>query len=197
MSSRVCVDLVACSRGKIVGGLEQASSARDGLSVRHGRMLDMEIEVDLLGVPVGPIGWDVIGRVLHSDDPPILGVEDTLELIVAENPASEHPRPEPAFGREVSCIEHDDLTDDLHPVIFSHVSPMCDENSRPPLHEDLVTPPHRVDPGDVHSRRAYGPGDSSRGWGSLDANSRAMPCSPSPRAAPFQVLTWRCGGGGR
>ena len=32
-------------------------------------IVDMEIDVHLLGIPVGPIGWHVIGSELDADDP--------------------------------------------------------------------------------------------------------------------------------
>ena len=119
MASWVGVDLVPLSCGQVVGSPQKPGSKPDGLRVGQHWVVDVEIEMDLLRVSVGPFGRDVVGRELHADHPPIFRVEDAMELVVRENLACEHARPEGALGGQVGCIEHDYLTHDLHAQILA------------------------------------------------------------------------------
>lgn len=68
--------------------------------------------MDLLGIPVGPVGWDVAGSELHTDDPFAISVDHRMEPIVGEHPTLEHPRPERTLDFDVGGVEHDDVTDE-------------------------------------------------------------------------------------
>lgn len=119
MPSGVGVELVTFWRRQIVGCFQQPGSKSHGLRLRHGRVVDVEIEMHLLGRTVRPIGRDVIVGELHADHPLIVRIEHAVELVIAEHPASDHPRPEVALGGQIGCIEHDDLPHDLHGEIFA------------------------------------------------------------------------------
>ena len=62
--------------GGQVSSLEEASAKGDGFGVGTAGILDVEVEVDLLCIAVGPLGRIVVGCELHADHPSPLGVED-------------------------------------------------------------------------------------------------------------------------
>lgn len=70
--------------------------------------------MDLLRVAVWPNGRDVVRRQLHPDDPPIVGVEDTMKPVVGEHSATEHRCPKRTLRCQVTGVEHDDLAHDPH-----------------------------------------------------------------------------------
>lgn len=52
MPGRVGVHLVALGRVQVLGGQQQPGAERHGLVVRARHVLDVEVEVNLLGAPV-------------------------------------------------------------------------------------------------------------------------------------------------
>ena len=112
----VGVDLVALGGGEIVGSLQQTSAERDDLIVGARRVVDVEIEMDLLRCAVGPVGRGVVGCELHADPPLTVGVDDAVPALVGvgDDAPAEHSGPKRALGRQVRRVEHDDLPRDLH-----------------------------------------------------------------------------------
>ena len=74
--------------------------------------------MDLLRVAVRPIGRHVVWSELHAHDPPIVGVEDVVEVVIGERSTIEHSSPEGAFGREVARVENDHTSHDSHHVMM-------------------------------------------------------------------------------
>jgi hypothetical protein len=61
MPGRVRVDLVALGGIEIRSWLEQSGAEGDRLFVRGPRVVDVEVEMHLLGSPMRPVGWNVVG----------------------------------------------------------------------------------------------------------------------------------------
>ena len=92
--------------------------------MRARRVVDVQIEVDLLRAPLGPVGRDMVGCELHADHPLPVGVEDAVPGVVGEHLAVEHARREGALSGEVHRVKHDHLSHELHSHIMAvHVSP--------------------------------------------------------------------------
>ena len=101
MAGGVGIHLVALGGGEIVGGLQQASAERDDLVVGARRIVDVEIEMDLLLRTVRPVGRRVVGCELHTDPPLAVGVDDAVPVVVRDDTAAEHTGPEGALGGQV------------------------------------------------------------------------------------------------
>ena len=56
---------------------------------------------------------------MYADSPVALGVEDGVKVVVGKHLSAEHLRPEGTLGREVNCIEHDNLTHNVHRFIVA------------------------------------------------------------------------------
>src|SRR5258706_5151623 len=69
VAGRVGVDLVPLDSGEVGGCLQQPGPERNGFGVRALRVVDVQIDVDLLRVPVRPIRRDMVGCELHADHP--------------------------------------------------------------------------------------------------------------------------------
>ena len=93
MAGGVGVDLVAFGGGEIVGGLQQASAERDDLVVGARRVVDVEIEMDLLRRTVRPVGRHVVGCKLHTDPPLAVGVDDAVPVVVGRRHGRRARRP--------------------------------------------------------------------------------------------------------
>ena len=119
MAGRVGVDLVPLDSCEVGGCLQQPGPERNGFGVRALRVVDVQIDVDLLRVPVRPIGRDMVGCELHADHPLVVGIEDAVKRVVGEHLAVEHARPEGAFSREVRRVEHDNVSHEVHPSSFT------------------------------------------------------------------------------
>jgi hypothetical protein len=121
---RVCVDAVALRRGGVAVS-DQSSAECNCLGVRSNWIGHVEVEVDLLRGAIGPFGRSVVGGQLHPDSPAAVGVEDTVETLVAGvDPSAEEPRPERTLACDIGCIEHDDVTHNLHCHIFAPSFPL-------------------------------------------------------------------------
>ena len=78
-------------------------------------VVDPKVEVNLLWVPMGPIGWDVVGRKLDSDAGLTVD-EHHVPPFLCVNGATEESGPEGALGGQVSGVEYNDLMLELHSV---------------------------------------------------------------------------------
>ncbi len=83
----------------------------------HPRIFDVQIEMDLLGSSVRPIGRDVVWRELNADPSRSGGIEHTVKSCVSViNVAVENVIPERAFSRRVCGIKHDYQAYHFHTV---------------------------------------------------------------------------------
>lgn len=114
VAGRVGVDLVAFVGTEVGGRLQERGAQCHCLRVCCGEVVDVEVEVHLLRVAVGPLGWDVIRGELHAHHPTVVGVDDVVPVVLGQHPAADHRGPERALGREVGRIEHDHLSHDSH-----------------------------------------------------------------------------------
>jgi hypothetical protein len=114
MSSRVRVGLVPLVGIEIGNWLEKSGSESHRLFMCCSGVINMEIEVNLLWVAVGPVRRNVVRCELHADPPLAGGVNDAVPAIVHEDSPTEHSGPERALRGQVGCIEHDHLTDHPH-----------------------------------------------------------------------------------
>ncbi len=81
------------------------------------RIIDMQIDMDLLGSSIGPIRRDMVRRQLDADAPRAGGIKYAVKpLVSVVDVAAKNPSPERAFSRRVCCIEHDYLTHTFHNV---------------------------------------------------------------------------------
>ena len=114
MTGWVRVDPVAFARGE-VAIFEQPCAQTDGTGVRRARVAHVEVEVHLLRVSVGPIRWDMVGCKLYTNAPIPVSVEHGVEPFIGEHMPAKHCGPKGALRRKIGCIEHNDLTHDVHP----------------------------------------------------------------------------------
>src|SRR5215469_8026090 len=98
MPGRVRVHLVTLGGIEIRSWLEQPGAEGDCLFVRGSRVLDVEVEMHLLGSPMRPAGRNMIRRQLHADPPLSSGVDDAMPLVVLEDAPAENARPERTLG---------------------------------------------------------------------------------------------------
>ena len=119
MAGGVGVNLVSLGRRQIVGGLQQARTEPDCFGVGADRVIDVQIEMDLLRISIRPLRWLMAGSELNADHPAPVRVEDAMKPVVDEDAAAEHARPEGALGSQVCRVEHDYLSRGLHGDIFA------------------------------------------------------------------------------
>lgn len=98
MPGWVCVHLVALGGIEIRSWLEQPGAEGDCLFVGGSRVVDVEVEVHLLGGAMRPVGRNVVRRELHAEPPLSSGVDDAVPLVVLEDVAAENAGPERALG---------------------------------------------------------------------------------------------------
>src|SRR2546430_13483285 len=115
----VGIDLVSFGRGQIVGRLQQTRAERDGLGVGSRRIVDVQIEMDLLLNSIGPIRRDMVGCELNANYPSTVCVDHAVPPGIHEDAAAQHSRPERALGGQISCVEHDHLPNDLHAAVLA------------------------------------------------------------------------------
>jgi hypothetical protein len=85
MPGRVRVHLVALGGIEIRSWLEQPGTEGDGLFVRGSRVVDVEVEMHLLGSPMRPVGRNMVRRQLHADPPLSSGVDDAVPIVVLKD----------------------------------------------------------------------------------------------------------------
>lgn len=76
--------------------------------------------MSLLRVPVRPLRRNMVRRQLHAYPPLTGGVDDRVPAVVLENMPIQHAGPERALRLQVGRVEHDNLTNDVHPVHATH-----------------------------------------------------------------------------
>jgi len=94
--------------------LKQPGTKRDCLFVRGSRVIDVEVEMHLLGSPMRPVRRNMVRSQLHADPPLSSGIDDAVPIVVLEDVPAENASPERALGMQVSRVEHDHLTHHLH-----------------------------------------------------------------------------------
>jgi hypothetical protein len=113
----VGVDLVPFVGAEIGSRQEQPGAEGNRLFMCRPRILDVQIEMDLLGSSIRPIGRNVVWRELDADAPGAGGIEHAVKSLVSViDVAAENLSPERAFSRRVCGIEHDYLTHHFHTV---------------------------------------------------------------------------------
>lgn len=103
--------------------VELHSAKLQRLRARLFGVLHVQVEMDLLRVPVRPSRRDVLRRALDAHDPAAVPIDDVVPIAVREHPSSEHPGPESAFRLKVCCVEHHYLSDQFHVLIIAAMSP--------------------------------------------------------------------------
>jgi hypothetical protein len=98
MPGRVRVHLVTLGGIEIRSWLEQPGAEGDGLFVRGSLVVDMEVEMHLLGSPMRPAGRNMVWRQLHADPPLSSGVDDAVPIVVLEDVPAENASPERTLG---------------------------------------------------------------------------------------------------
>ena len=114
MSCRIRIGLVSLVGFEISGRQEKCGSESHRLFVRSSGIINVEIEVDLLRVAVGPVRRNVVRCELHTDPPLAGGVNDAMPTVVLEDPSAKDPCPECALRVQISCVEHDHVTHHPH-----------------------------------------------------------------------------------
>jgi hypothetical protein len=84
------------------------------LFVRGSRVVDVKVEMHLLGGPMRPVGRYMVRRQLHADPPLSSGVDDAVPIVVLEDMPAQHACPERALGIQVGGVKHDHLTHHVH-----------------------------------------------------------------------------------
>ena len=79
------------------------------------RILNVQVEMDLLRIAIRPHRRHVVWGALDPHDPAALAIDDVVPITVGEHPPAEHARPEGALGLEVRSVEHHYLPDQPHP----------------------------------------------------------------------------------
>jgi hypothetical protein len=118
---------------------EKLGSESHRLLVCNPRIFDVEIEVNLLGAAVRPVGGDVVGCELYADPPLASRINDAMPTLVLEDAASKDPGPECALRMDVRCVEHNDLTHHSHDRIIE--TAFAGGQPRPPARAFWVTRP--------------------------------------------------------
>nr|WP_239119152.1 hypothetical protein [Planotetraspora thailandica] len=98
MAGRICVHLVSLGRIEIRSWLEQPGTEGDCFFVRGSRIVDMEVEMHLLGSPMRPVGRNMVRRQLHADPPLSSGVDDAVPIVVFEDVPAENASSERTLG---------------------------------------------------------------------------------------------------
>jgi len=114
MPGRFCVHLVTLGGIEIRSWLEQPGPEGDCLFVRGSLVLDVEVQMHLLGSPVRPVGRHMVRCQLHADPPLSSSVDDAVPIVVLDDVPAEDASPERALGTQVSRVEHDYLTHHVH-----------------------------------------------------------------------------------
>ena len=98
MPGRVGIHLVALGSIKIRSRLEQSGAEGDCLFMRSPRIVNVQVEMHLLGDPMRPAGRNMVRRQLHADPPLSSGVDDAVPIVVLEDVPAENASPERALG---------------------------------------------------------------------------------------------------
>lgn len=118
MAGGVRVDLEALGRLEVICRLQQPSTQRRRFLVRGPDVSDVQVEMDLLRRPAGPIRWHMVGCQLNAE-PPFALDDDTVPIVVRVDLATQESGPEAALSGEIGGVEDDDLSGNLHAVCSS------------------------------------------------------------------------------
>jgi len=69
-------------------------------------ILDVEVEMHLLGCPVWPVGRYMVRGQLDTDAPLAGRIDHRVPVVFFEDVATKHTSPEGALGMQVGGIEH-------------------------------------------------------------------------------------------
>ena len=94
MPGRVRVHLVALGGIEIRSWLEQPGTEGHCLFVRGSWVIDVQVEMHLLGSPIRPVGRNMVRRQLHTDPPLSGGVDDAVPIVVLDDTSAENACPE-------------------------------------------------------------------------------------------------------
>jgi hypothetical protein len=94
MPGRVRVHLVALGGIEIRSWLEQSGTKGDCLFVRGSRVVDVEVEMHLLGSPIRPVRRNMVRRQLHANPPLSSSVDDAVPIVFLEDVPTENTCPE-------------------------------------------------------------------------------------------------------
>jgi hypothetical protein len=121
MPSGVGVCLMAFVGIEVGGGLEKAGPQCHRRLVCRMRIINVQIEMDLLRVAVRPVRTDVVRCELYAYPSFTSTVNNGMPTVILEDTPAEDPGPERALGIQVRCVEHDDLTHHSHDRIIETV----------------------------------------------------------------------------
>jgi hypothetical protein len=117
MSSWISEDMVPMVASRIILGQQRPSADGAGPSEARLHIRHMEVQMDLLRVPVGPLRRTMLRRVLHTDHPLTRMIDHTVEGVVFVNDApTEQPRPKRAHLADVSGVQHNDVSHQIHKI---------------------------------------------------------------------------------
>ena len=125
MTGGICVDLEALPRTEVIGWLQQPRAERDGFFVRRPKIIDPQVQMYLLWRPVGPLQRNVVGCELNPD-PPLTIHRHAVPVVFGVDRPTQESSPERAHGVQVSSVENDDRSRDLHDVILGETGPVRD-----------------------------------------------------------------------
>jgi hypothetical protein len=118
MAGGVCIDLKRVRRVSLLRLLQHRRSEGHDELMRRGRVIDPEVEVDLLRRTVRPVGRHMVRRQLHADSWSTVDL-DHVPVVFGVDRSAEHARPEAALRGEIGSVEHDYLVIDLHSIIIT------------------------------------------------------------------------------
>ena len=118
VSGGVGVDLVALQGLEGRSRLQQARAKFDGLVMCKKRVVDMEIQVDLLLLTLtSPLGSNMVSSKLDAHTPRSVGGENAVKVrIVVDDPPSEDRSPKVALSADICGIKNGDDPDQFHPT---------------------------------------------------------------------------------
>ena len=98
--------------------LGQLCAPRHRFFVSCADVVDPKVEVDLLRVPMRPLGRTVIRRELDPH-PWLTFDDDHVPVVLSVHCATEEPGPKAALGGQIRGLENDDLMLDSHRVMLA------------------------------------------------------------------------------
>lgn len=111
------MNLEAVWRFGFVCRLEQPCAQRHHLFVGCMNVVDPQVEMDLLRIPVGPLGRNMIRRKLDAH-PGLAFYEHHVPIVFGVDGAPEESGLEAAPRAQVGRVEHNDLVVDSHTSSF-------------------------------------------------------------------------------
>ena len=117
MPSGISEDMVPMVAPGIILGQQRPGANSAGPSEARLRIGHMEVQMDLLRVSVWPLRRLMIWRVLHTDHPLTRTIDHTVEGVVfVDDAPAEQTRPECAHLADVSGVQHNDVSHQIHKI---------------------------------------------------------------------------------